>query len=134
MKRLGLVKGAFATTILALLAADAAFASETCREWAREHEDWKAQVVRLYLRGASSRELDSALFELMQREAYLTACPAPVQAQRPERIGWRLVGRPVEEYGSAVVESLLDQAGFDVELRTLFEAEPVDRRHARREH
>ena len=129
MTRFGIDKVMLAAALFALLGVEVAGASETCREWAREHEDWKAEVVRLYLSSASDRELDGALFELMQREAYLTACPTPVQAQRPERIGWRLVGRPVDEYGSAVVESVLAQAGFDVALTGLFDR-PSERRQA----
>ena len=43
--------------------------SETCREWLQEHEDWRVEVVGLYLRGGSQRELDGAVFELLQRES-----------------------------------------------------------------
>ena len=32
-------------------------------------------------------------------------------------VGWRLVGRVPDDYGSVVVEALLDNAGFDVDLR-----------------
>jgi hypothetical protein len=81
-------------------------------------------VVRLYLGGAPQRELDTALFEMFQREAYLTSCDTSVQAGRGDMVGWRLVGRPPEDYGSAVLESVLERAGFDVGLRSLFEVEP----------
>ena len=96
--------------------------TETCREWQDEHEGWKARVLGLALADAPQRAIDEAVFELVQREAYLTSCPAPVEVQRAERIGWRLVGRAPDDYGSAVAESVLEQAGFPVDLRGLFDA------------
>ncbi len=94
--------------------------SQTCREWREEHRDWKVQAIRRYLKGATGREVDEALFELMQREAYLTSCETRVNFGRSELVGWRLVGRIPEEYGSAVLESVLAQGGFDLELQGLF--------------
>ena len=94
--------------------------SQTCREWRDEHRDWKVEAIRRYLTGATEREVDMALFELMQREAYLTSCETRVNFGRSELVGWRLVGRIPEQYGSAVLESVLGQAGFDVELTHLF--------------
>jgi hypothetical protein len=110
--------------LLLLLASTAAqAANDPCSEWQAEQTYWKARVLQLYLSGAPQRPLDEALFELMQREAYLTSCPDPVEVQRAERVGWRLVGRAPDEYGSAVAESVLEQAGFPVDLRRLFDAE-----------
>jgi hypothetical protein len=94
--------------------------TETCREWSREHADWKARVVGLALVEAPQREIDAALFELVQREAYLTSCPARVDAQRPHMVGWRLVGLAPEEYAGAVIESVLEEGGFDLDLRRRF--------------
>jgi hypothetical protein len=104
--------------------------TDTCREWLREHDDWKARVIGRLLAGAPAREIDSAVFELVQREAWLTSCPARVDAQRPRMVGWRLVGRAPDEYADAVVESVLEEAGFALDLRGRFE--PV-LRAARRE-
>jgi hypothetical protein len=91
--------------------------SDSCREWRREHCSWKAEIMRRYLTGAPQRELDAALFEMLQREAYLTSCEVSVQGSRGVLVGWRLVGRSPDEYGSAVLESVLERAGFDVGLR-----------------
>jgi len=104
----------------ALGAGSARAASETCREWSREHEQWKARVVGLALAEAPQHEIDSAVFELMQREAYLTSCPARVDAQRPHLVGWRLVGLSPDEYAGAVIDSVLEESGFDLELRRRF--------------
>ena len=115
--------------LLALLAASLPAHADTdpCREWQDEHGDWMARVVRLYLTGAPRQELDAALFELLQREAYLTSCDTSVQLARGDMVGWRLVDRAPGEYGSAVLESVLERAGFDVGLRQLFEVEPPSR-------
>ena len=102
----------------ALLAGGAAQAGrDSCREWRREHCTWKAESMRRYLTGAPQRELDAAIFEMLQREAYLSSCDISVQGSRGVLVGWRLVGRSPDEYGSAVVESVLERAGFDVGLR-----------------
>ena len=90
--------------------------SDPCREWRAEHRHYEAEAVRRFLTGGSQRSVDEALFELLQREAYLTSCDQSVRDARVELVGWRLVDRPAEEYGSAVVESLLARAGFDVSL------------------
>jgi len=101
-----------------LLAGGAAQAgSDSCREWRLEHCTWKAESMRRYLTGAPQRELDAAIFEMLQREAYLTSCDISVEGSRGVLVGWRLVGRSPDEYGSAVVESVLERAGFDVGLR-----------------
>jgi len=71
-----------------------------------------------YLTGAPQREIDGALFEMLQREAYLTSCDVSAQGSRGVLVGWRLVGRNPDEYGSAVLESVLERAGFDVGLRS----------------
>ncbi len=110
------------TSVMAVLcvATSAGAVSETCREWQDEHAAWKARVLRLALVDAPRRTLDEALFELVQREAYLTSCPARVDAQRPEMIGWRLVDRSPEEYPSAVVESVLAESGMALDVRSWF--------------
>ena len=120
------------TSVMAVLcvATSAGAMSETCREWQDEHAARKARVLRLALVDAPRRTVDEALFELVQREAYLTSCPARVDAQQPGTIGWRLVDRSPEEYASAVVESVLEQGGFDLDLRSRF---PHALRTARRE-
>lgn len=94
--------------------------SETCREWTREHEQWKARVLALALLEAPQREIDGAVFELVQREAFLTSCPARVDAQRPHMVGWRLVGLSPDEYARAVIESVLEESGFDLDMRRRF--------------
>ena len=123
-KRLGGGVAAAALTASLLVASSAAAASDSCREWRLEHRGWKTEALRRYLRGAPEREVDAAVFELLQREAYLTSCEISVEGGRDELVGWRLVGRTPEEYGSAVAESVLGRAGFDLSLRRLFEAAP----------
>ena len=116
-----LVRAGVVAAICGVLGASSAqAASETCREWTREHEQWKARVVGLALVGAPQREIDTAVFELVQREAYLTSCPARVDAQRPQMIGWRLVGLAPDEFSRAVIESVLEEGGFDLDLRRRF--------------
>jgi hypothetical protein len=105
-----------------LLAGGVQAVSETCRDWQDEHAEWKARVVALALADAPRRSLDEAMFELVQREAYLTSCPARVASQRPYMVGWRLVGRSVDEYPAAVLESVLEAGGFDLDLRRRFGA------------
>ena len=39
-------------------------------------------MVKRYLGRAPQRELDEAVFELLQREAYLTSCDQSVRAAR----------------------------------------------------
>jgi hypothetical protein len=97
---------------------------ESCREWRDEHRVWKTEGLRRYLGGAPQRELDEAMFEVLQREAYLTSCDVSVEGGRDELVGWRLVERLPEEYGSGIVESVLERAGFELELRQLFEPRP----------
>jgi hypothetical protein len=102
----------------ALLGAGAAHAGdESCREWLREHCDWKARAIHHYLTGAPQRELDEAVFEILQREAYLTSCEMSAQESRAPMVGWRLVGRAPDEYAAAVLESVLERAGLDLDLR-----------------
>jgi hypothetical protein len=108
----------------ALLGAGAAQAGDSCREWRGEHLAWKTEVVRRYLGGAPQRDLDAAIFEVLQREAYLTSCEVSVQGARADLVGWRIVGRTPEEYGSAVLESVLERGGFDLDLRRMFAAAP----------
>ena len=118
--RIGRGVGGAALIAVALLAATTSGASDSCREWKLEHRDWKTLAVSRYLRGAPQRELDEAVFEMLQREAYLTSCEVSVEGGRSELVGWRLVGRLPEDYGSAVVESVLERAGFDLALREMF--------------
>ena len=108
--------------VAGLLAATGASAdSESCREWRGEHREWKTTVLRRTLRGAPQSALDDAVFELLQREAWLTSCDVSVQVGRDELVGWRLAGRLPDEYANAVLESVLERAGFDVRLRGLFD-------------
>ncbi len=103
-----------------LLAGSAAADNDSCREWRQDHFAWKAKAVRRYLNGASQREVEAAVFEVLQREAYLTSCEISVRNGRDEFIGWRLLDRTPEEYGSVVVESVLERAGFDLGLESIF--------------
>jgi hypothetical protein len=120
----GIGKGVVLGGLLAVfVAAGSATAGDSCRQWRSEHRDWKTEAIRLYLSGAPQREVDAALFELLQREAYLTSCEVSVEGARADLVGWRLVGRLPDEYGSAVLESVLERAGFDLDLRRLFEGE-----------
>jgi hypothetical protein len=122
MKRIERGVGGAALLASLLVAGAAGAASDSCREWRFEHREWKIETLRRYLHGAPQREVDAAVFELLQREAYLTSCEVSVEGGRDEWVGWRLVGRTPEDYGSAVVESILERAGFDLGLRSLFEA------------
>ena len=94
--------------------------ADSCREWRVEHHHWKSEAVRRYLDGSSGKALDTALFELLQREAYLTSCNLPVGSARESFVGWRLVGLGADEYGRAVVESLLTESGLTLDLRSWF--------------
>jgi hypothetical protein len=106
--------------ILALVARQGvAHGGSSCNEWRAEHRELKARAAGLYLAGAPQARLDAALFDLLQREAYLTACQTSLQRDRPEMVGWRVVGRPTEQFAGAVLESILEQAGFDVALESL---------------
>jgi hypothetical protein len=116
--------GGAALAIGVVLVGTLATASDSCREWRTEHLQWKTEVLRRYLRGAAERDLDAAVFELLQREAYLTSCDMSVEGGRDDLVGWRLVGRTPEDYGSAVVESILERAGFDLSLRELLDGGP----------
>ena len=102
-----------------LTVAAPAFA-DSCREWRVEHREWKAETVRRYLDGSPGKALDTAVFELLQREAYLTSCELPVGLARETFVGWRLVGLSADEYGRAVVESLLAESGMALDVRSWF--------------
>ena len=106
-----------------LVGGGTAQAGDACREWQAEHDHWLVQVVQRYLAGAPQGELDAALFELMQREAYLTSCEMSAAQAREQQVGWRMIGRAPEEYASAVIDSVLERAGFDTQLWSLFEAD-----------
>ncbi|MEN8183697.1 MAG: hypothetical protein ABFS46_14305 [Myxococcota bacterium] len=129
-------------TLLVLLASVLPSQADTdpCREWRDEHSDWMTRVVRGYLTGAPREALDLALFELLRREAYLTSCEISPRQAREHLVGWRLVDRTPDEYGGAVLESLLVRAGLPTELRDHFAAElgptsfAVERRGARAPH
>ena len=95
-------------------------AEEPCREWRVEHRRLTAEVLRAWLGGAPQREVDASVFELLQREAWLTSCDLPPETARDELVGWRLVGRAPDHYGAAVVESVLERAGFDPALGHMF--------------
>ncbi len=100
-----------------LLASEGALAQDTCRQWREEHHDLSVTVVRLYLTGGGRHALDEALFELLQREAYLTSCATSLVRARDRLVGWRLVGRSADEYAAAVVDTVLVRAGFPGHLR-----------------
>ncbi|MBW2668036.1 MAG: hypothetical protein JRE13_17235 [Deltaproteobacteria bacterium] len=107
-----------ATVALLLGAADARAGTDSCREWQKEHCEWKARAVKRYLGGAPQRELDEAVFEILQLEAYLTSCDVSGRSARNTMVGWRLVDRATDEFSSAVIESVLERSGFDVGLRS----------------
>jgi len=114
-----------AVLVSSLVGAGAAAANpDSCREWRAEHRRWKTEALVRVLLGAPERDVDDAIFEVLQREAYLTSCETSLEGGRDAFLGWRLVGRPPEEYGSAVAESLLERAGFDLDLKPLFLSEP----------
>ena len=96
-----------------------AHGGSSCNEWRGEHRELKAQAAGLFLSGAPQARLDAVLFDLLQREAYLTSCQTSLERDRPEMVGWRVVGRPTEQFAGAVLESILEQAGFDVSLESL---------------
>jgi len=108
--------------VAVLFLATEGLANDSCHEWKREHSSWMTEVVRLYLGGAPQTELDAAMFELLQREAYLTSCDVSLQKARGEMVSWRLLGRTPDEYGSAVLETVLDCSGFELDLRQRFES------------
>ena len=113
------------------IAGDAGADTESCREWRGEHRGGEIEVVRRYLRGAPQPAVDAAVFELLQREAWLTSCDVPVRVGREELVGWRLPGRVPDEYAAAVVSSVLERAGYDVSLRETFaQSEPSPARMA----
>jgi hypothetical protein len=107
-----------AAAALLLGAAGAHAGNDSCREWQKEHCEWKARAVKRYLGGAPQRELDEAVFEILQLEAYLTSCDVSGRSSRSTMVGWRLVGRTTDEFSSAVLESVLERSGFDVGLRS----------------
>ena len=93
---------------------------DPCREWRIEHRRLTGEVLHAWLAGAPQRELDASIFELLQREAWLSSCELPPEAGREELVGWRLVGRPPDHYGAAIVESVLERGGFDPALGHMF--------------
>jgi hypothetical protein len=115
--RLTEATGAVALAAALLGGTPALAGDESCREWLREHCDWKARAISHYLTGAPQRELDIAVFEILQREAYLTSCEVSARESRAPMVGWRLVGRTPDDYGGAVLESVLERAGLDLDLR-----------------
>ncbi len=115
--------GMLATALL-MLGAAASQAGEPCREWRLEHQRWKTEALRRFLGGAPQPDLDAAMFEVLQREAYLTSCEVTVEGARSDLVGWRIIDRAPEDYASAVAESVLERAGFDLDLRPLLEDLP----------
>lgn len=108
--------------VAVLLGSDGALAQgDACHQWREEHRDWTVRVVRLYLTGGGPQELDTALFELLQREAYLTSCDTSLARARGSFVGWRLIGHTPDEYAGEVVDTLLIRAGFPTGLREFFE-------------
>ena len=127
MKWIGRGVGGAALVMSLLVGVSAHAGNDSCREWRGEHRAWKTEALRRYLRGAPQRELDEAVFEVLQREAYLTSCDVSVEGGRDDLLGWRLVDRLPEDYGSAVAESVLERAGFELELRDLFATRAASR-------
>jgi hypothetical protein len=115
-RRLACILGA-ACAAAALVAGPALADGDSCREWLREHSDWKARAIARYLGGAPQRDLDTAVFEILQREAYLTSCEMSAQESRAPMVGWRLIDRTPDDYAVAVIDSVLARAGLDPELR-----------------
>ncbi len=95
---------------------------QACRDWRSEHRAWTVEAVQRVLASAPRRAVDEAVFEILQREAWLTSCPVTVAGARYELIGWRLVGRAPDSFGSAVLESILARAGLELDLRRWFSA------------
>ena len=102
--------------VAGILSGASAAKAGTCDDWREEHAQWKAKVLVLRLRGAPQRELDQSMFELLQREAYLTSCDLPSRFARTELVGWRLVGRDRIDLSEAVIDCVLEQAGFGLDL------------------
>ncbi len=123
MAKRSVIAACAALLLGALMGGGTAQAGDACREWQAEHDHWLVQVVQRYLDGAPQGELDAALFELMQREAYLTSCEMSASQAREQQVGWRMVGRAPEEFASAVIDSVLERAGFDTRLWSLFESD-----------
>ena len=119
---------ALAAICMGLLAISAtrARADNSCREWTQEHWQIKSQIVRLYLSKAPQDALDAAVFELLQREAYMTSCDAREVVARSHQLGWRMLDRDADEYGAIVIESLLVEAGLDLTLGGLFEVADLE--------
>jgi hypothetical protein len=112
--------GALITAAAVLFAASASAGhSDACREWRAEHSELKGRAAGLVLSGAPQAKIDGVVFELLQREAYMSACRTSVARGRGEMVGWRLIGRPAASFGTAVLESILEQSGFDLSLASL---------------
>ncbi len=105
---------------LSLLVAALPASADSCRDWIREHFDWKSEVARRYLGGAPTPALDAAVFELLQREAYLSSCELPVRDARRRLVGWRLVDHTPDDYPRLVVASLVASAGTELDVERLF--------------
>jgi len=93
--------------------------TDACVEWRVEHRDWKIEALQATLRGRPQAAIDETIFEVLQREAYLTSCETAVPVARAEWIGWRLAERSPDQYGAALLETVLAQGGFDFELAEL---------------
>lgn len=104
-----------------MLASASPASADSCREWSQEHWALKADVVRLYLGGASQEVLDAAVFELLQREAYMTSCDERAQVERVHQVGWRMLDRSPDEYAAAVIEGVLADGGLDLSLSGIFD-------------
>jgi len=118
----GIGGAALAATLL--VSGQAAADNDSCLEWRQDHGVWKTETLRRYLQGAPQPEVDAAVFEVLQREAYLTSCEVSVRSGRGDLVGWRLVDRTPDEFGAAVVESVLERAGFDLSLESILSAPP----------
>ena len=85
--------------------------SDACRDWRVEHTEWKIEALQAFLRSRPRAAQDETIFEVLQREAYLTSCDPDLRATRSEMIGWRLVGRSLDEYPVVLTESVLGASG-----------------------
>ena len=95
--------------------------SDACRDWRVEHGDWKIEALQAFLRSRPRAAQDETMFEVLQREAYLTSCDPDLRVTRSEMVGWRVVGRSPDESPVVLVESVLVAGGFDIELRRIGE-------------
>lgn len=106
--------------------------ADSCDDWRDEHADWKAKALAMRLRNAPQPETDRVMFEMLQREAYLSSCDLPSAVVRGDLVGWRLVERDRLDLSDAVLDSVLERAGFELDLATRIANAGVARAAGRR--